>query len=169
MTPTLRPPLPMMLPPDPLSRKFSTIHIYWEIAINISKSPQTQKNTKTWKLMIKLLSTIPLYPVLSPLFPQRLPYNLLTQQSPTFPIHWEIAILCHLHHHQKPQKNPKITIDDQVTFRYPPAPNSSPASPRDASAQSPGCKVSNFPYSLRNYNQYFKTASNTKKKHENWW
>ena len=68
---TLHPPLPIVLPPDILAQQYPNTHIHWEIAIIISKLPQHQKNRKTWKLMIKLLSTIPLSPTIFPLFPQK--------------------------------------------------------------------------------------------------
>ena len=61
LSPTLHLTLQMILPPNPLSQRYPTLHIHWEIAINISKSLPTQKQ-KTWKLTIKLLSTIPLSP-----------------------------------------------------------------------------------------------------------
>ena len=41
-------------------------------------------------------------------------------------------------------------------------PDSSPDAPNNSSAWSPGSIVSNYPYPLKNCNQYFKIASNTK-------
>ena len=35
-----------MLPPDPLARQYSTLHMHWLIVTNTSKLPQTQKNRK---------------------------------------------------------------------------------------------------------------------------
>ena len=60
-------------------------------------------------------------------------------------------------------------MNDKVTFHYPPAPDASPTAPKDYSAQSSDLKVSNYPSSLENCNQYLNIASNTKKteKHEN--
>ena len=63
----------------------------------------------------------------------------------------------------KKTEKPKITIDDKVTFRYPPVPYSSTAAPNYDFSRSPGSSVSNSLYSLRNCNQYFKIASNNKK------
>ena len=63
----------------------------------------------------------------------------------------------------KTQKKPKIKIDDKFTFHYPLSPDASPASLKDYSAQIPVLVVSNYPYSFRNYNQYFKIFLDTKK------
>ena len=84
---------------------------------------QHQKTSKRPKKnIIKLLSTNPLNPTLFPLFPQRLLPDPLARQYPTPNIYWEIAIFTQPP--PPPKKPKKITIDNKVTFHYPPAPDS---------------------------------------------
>ena len=90
MHPSLHPLPPTMLTPDSLARQYPTTHIHLETVISISKSPPTPTppGKKTWKLMIKLLSSTPLPPMLFPIFLQRLPHNTLARQYPTHHINW---------------------------------------------------------------------------------
>ena len=74
---------------------------------------------------------------------------------------------CHFRHRQKPQKNPKITIDDKVTFCCFPDPEASLTDPNNNSARSPGSTVSDSPDLLRNSNQYFNISFNTKTPQKN--
>ena len=83
-------------------------------------NPKTLKKKTKRKITMKLLSTIPLYPTLFPLFPQRLLIDILDRQSPTTHIHWEIATFMPP---PSPQNKIKFTIDDKVTFHHPPAPD----------------------------------------------
>ena len=63
----------------------------------------------------------------------------------------------------KKQNNPKITIDEKVTLKYPPSPDASTAAPNNYFIIIPGSTVSKFLYSLMNCNYYFKIAPDTKK------
>ena len=104
----LHPKLPMILLPNYLFQQSPTLHIHWEFAINILKLPPTpQTPRKTWKWMIKILSTIPPPPTLFPLFYQSIPHNNLSQQPPNPHIYWEIATSITA---KTPQKNPKIQL-----------------------------------------------------------
>ena len=73
-----------------LARQYPTTHIHLETVISISKSPPTPTppGKKTWKSMIKLLSSTPLPHMLFPIFLQRLPHNTLARQYPTHHINW---------------------------------------------------------------------------------
>ena len=64
--------------------------------------------------MIKFLYTIPLHPTLFPLFPQGLTHNPLTWKSPTYHIHWEIAIFIPP---PPPPKNPRKIQKLQWTMK----------------------------------------------------
>ena len=121
-------------------------------------------------MMINLLTIIPLYP-----------NNFQFFHKIFLPIPWinslqlpividKLQFSYHLHHNKK-TGNPKTTIDDKVTFHFPPAPDASLAAPNNSYAWYPVLTVSNSPYSLKNHNQYFKITPDTKKqeKHENWW
>ena len=59
-----------------------------------------------------------------------------------------------------------MEIHDKVTFYYPPTPEYFPNVSLEASAQYPGPKVFNSPYSLRNYNFHapFTTTKTPQKK-----
>ena len=109
--------------------------------------------------MIKLLSTIPLSTMLFHCFTKGF------RPTPWFrSLQLPISIdksqfSCHLHRHQK-----KITTDDKVTFHYLLVPDASTDAPNDASVQSLISTVFNSPYLLRNRNQYFKIAPDTKKR-----
>ena len=61
-----------------------------------------------------------------------------------------------------PQKKNQKKIDNKVTLPDYPVPSAPTTSPIDASSQIPVSTVSNFPYSMRNHNQYFKIAPYTK-------
>ena len=64
---------------------------------------------------------------------------------------------------QKKQKKPKITIGNKFTFCCTPVPDASTAAPNDTSAWLHVSTVSNYPYSLRNRDQYFNIAPDTPK------
>ena len=63
----------------------------------------------------------------------------------------------------KKQKKIKIAIDDKVTFNYTPALNALPDTPNYDSARILASTVSNYPYTLRNCNPYFKIDPDTQK------
>ena len=129
--------------------------------LKISSNTKKQKNIK--KLTIKFLFTIPPTTTSFPLFSLILSHNILDRKSWTPHIHWVIAICMPPPPPPKKQKKSKIIIDDKLTFHYTPAPDVSYVVTNDASAQSPGLAVFNYPYQLRKRNQYFKTAPDTKK------
>ena len=130
LPPTLHLSLPMMLPTDTLSRQSPTLHIHWEIVINMSKLPPTPKKTEkheNWRWRCFLLSPCPL--LCFHCFPKGL-CTISWIYSLQIPIFVEKSqYLCHLHHRQKNRKIQKLQLIIELLSTIPLPPMIQPSLP----------------------------------------
>ena len=115
-------------------------------------------------VIYKVTFYFPLPPTLFPLFSYRLLQNNWLDSHQILIFVEKLQCSCHLHHRQKKQKNPKVTIDDKVSLYNPSDPDASPAALNNTYHLIPDSTVSNSPNSLINCNKYFKLAQDTQKK-----
>ena len=173
LSPKLPPLFNQRILPNHLSWQSPTPHIHWEIVIFMPSPPPPKQIEKT-KITIdgKVTFHYPLSPTIFTLFTQRLTPDILPRQYPTPHIHWEIAVFIPPPPPRKEHKKPKITIDDKVTFRYPPLPKLqltlptmlSP-NPLDIHSPTPHTHLE----TAINISTSHPTPKKWGKKHENWW